>query len=193
MCEKHGSKYIGLAFNELPIPLSDYTVAHNVGSIHVAQLAVDLGWRFLLSMQKSDKCTNLAVGGRQYQYSRFLQALCNNYWHHKTETALHYSHILPLYCFACTFLSDQSYHLSMQLELTFWMNLILKFTPGILMFQTSLFSLNVFKTVSLSLLIRRLSVKRMYPQNGVLRKVIFNFTYVFLISHMYLSQIQVQL
>ena len=37
---------------------------------------------------------NLAVGRRQYQCSHFLLALCNNYCHHKTETALHYSQIL---------------------------------------------------------------------------------------------------
>ena len=34
-----------------------------------------------------------------------LLAMCNNYCSHKTETALHYSHILPLYCYACVFLS----------------------------------------------------------------------------------------
>ena len=54
--------HIGSAFSELTAPLSDHTVAH-VGSIHVAQLAVDLFWRLLLSVQKSDNCKNLAVGG----------------------------------------------------------------------------------------------------------------------------------
>ena len=41
---------------------------------------------------------NLAVRGRQYQCSHFLLVLCNSNCRHKTETALHYSHILPLYC-----------------------------------------------------------------------------------------------
>ena len=54
----------------------------------------------------SDNQINLTVGGRQYQCSHFLLVLCNNYYCHKTETALNYSHILPLYCYACTFLSD---------------------------------------------------------------------------------------
>ena len=51
---------------------------------------VDLYWRLLLSMQKSDNCTNLAVGRGQYQCSHFVLMLCNNYCHHKTETSLHY-------------------------------------------------------------------------------------------------------
>ena len=41
---------------------------------------------------------NLTVGGRQYQCSHFLPLLSNNYCRHKTETTLHYSHILSLYC-----------------------------------------------------------------------------------------------
>ena len=94
------------AFSELPAPSSDHTVAHNVVSMHVAQLAVNLSWRLLLSVQKSDNCTNIAAGGRQYQFSHFLLALCNNYCRHKTETALHYSHVLPLYSCACVFPSD---------------------------------------------------------------------------------------
>ena len=49
---------------------------------------------------------NLTVDRRQNQYCHFLLALCNNYCHRKTETALHYSHILPLYYNACTFLSE---------------------------------------------------------------------------------------
>ena len=63
------------------------------GTIHVAQLAVDFCLRLLLSVQKSDNCTNLAVGGRR-----------NNYCRHKTETALHHSHILSL-LYVCTFSS----------------------------------------------------------------------------------------
>ena len=65
--------------------------------------------QFLNSVVKfptSDNCMNLAVGGKLYQYSHFLLALCNNCCHHKTETALHYSHGFPLYCFVCTFPSD---------------------------------------------------------------------------------------
>ena len=116
--------HIGLAFSELPAPSSDHTVTHNVGLIHVAQLAVELCWRLLLSVQKSDNYTNLAVGRRQYQCCQFFLVLYNNYCCHKTETALHYSHILPLYCFACAFPSDYSDHLWTQLELTSCMNLI---------------------------------------------------------------------
>ena len=41
--------YSSSAFSELPSPSSDHTVAHNVGSIHMAQLVVDLYWRLLLS------------------------------------------------------------------------------------------------------------------------------------------------
>ena len=37
-----------------------------------------------LSVQKSDNC-------RQYHYSHFHLALCNNYWRQKTETALHFT------------------------------------------------------------------------------------------------------
>ena len=120
--------HVGLAFSELPAPSSDHTLAHNVRSIHMAQLVMDLCWRLILSMQKSDNCTNLAVGGRLYQCSHFLLVLCNNYCHHKTKTALHFSHIFPLYCYICAFSSDLSYHLWMQLELTFWMNLIVVIT-----------------------------------------------------------------
>ena len=54
-----------------PLPTSDHTVAHKVGSIYVAQLAVDLCWRLPLSVQISDNCTNLTVDGRYYQ--------CHNY------------------------------------------------------------------------------------------------------------------
>ena len=46
-------------------------------------------------MRKSDNCTNLTVGGRQYQYSHLFLVLCNNNCCHKTETVLHYSHITP--------------------------------------------------------------------------------------------------
>ena len=117
--------HIGLAFSELPSPSSDHTVTHNVGSIHVAQLTVDLCWKLLLSLQKSDNCKNLAVGRRQYQCSHFILALCNNYCrHYKIETAMHYSHIFPLYCYTCSFPSDYSYHLWTWLELTFSMNLV---------------------------------------------------------------------
>ena len=45
---------------------------------------------------------NFAVTGDN-QCSHFLLTLCNNYYHHKSETTLHYSHILPLYCYACAF------------------------------------------------------------------------------------------
>ena len=48
---------------------------------------------------------NLAVCGRQYQCSHFLLVRCINYCQHKTETALHFPHILPLYCYACAFAS----------------------------------------------------------------------------------------
>ena len=58
-------------------------------------------------------CWNFAFGGRQYQCSNFLLTLCNNYCRHKTETALHYSFILPIYWYACTFPS----HLWTQLEI----------------------------------------------------------------------------
>ena len=77
--------HIGSAFGELPTPSSDHTVAHNVRSMHVAQLEVDLCWRLLLSVQKSDNCTNLSVGGRQYRCSHFLLAQLNNYCCHKTN------------------------------------------------------------------------------------------------------------
>ena len=50
-----------------------------------------IGWRLFLSVQKSDNCTNLTAGRRQYQLIQFLLVVCNNYCHHKTETALHYS------------------------------------------------------------------------------------------------------
>ena len=91
--------HIGSVFSEFPAPSSDY----NVRSIHVAQLVVNLCWRLILNVQKSDNCKNLAVGGRQYQCSIFLVALCNNYRRHKTETALYYFHVLPLWCYACAF------------------------------------------------------------------------------------------
>ena len=45
------------------IVLTILSVVHNVGSIHVAQLAVNLCLRLLLSIQKSDNLTKLAVGG----------------------------------------------------------------------------------------------------------------------------------
>ena len=61
--------HFGLAFIELPTPSYDHTVTHNVGFIHMAQLAVDLCWRLLMSVQKSDNCMSLTVGGRQYQCS----------------------------------------------------------------------------------------------------------------------------
>ena len=83
--------HIGSAFSQLPAPSSDHTVTHMSGPY----MWHNLCWRFLLSMQKSDNCTNLTVGRRQYQCSDFLLVLCNNYCHHKTEIALHYSHILP--------------------------------------------------------------------------------------------------
>ena len=60
----------------------------------------------LENSSRSDNCTNLAGGGRQYQCSHFLLVLCNDYCRHKTETALHYSHILTLYCYVCAFPSD---------------------------------------------------------------------------------------
>ena len=46
--------HIGSAFTEFPTSSSDHTVAYNVGSIHVAQLVVELCWRLLLSVQKCD-------------------------------------------------------------------------------------------------------------------------------------------
>ena len=61
--------HIGWAFSELLVALSDHTVTQNVRSIHVAQLVVDLCWKLLLSMQKSDNCLNLTVGRKQYQCS----------------------------------------------------------------------------------------------------------------------------
>ena len=78
-----------IAFSDFPAPSSDHTVHHNILSMQVAQLAVDLCWNLLLSVQKSDNRTNLAVGGWQYQCSHFLLALCSNYCSHKTETTLH--------------------------------------------------------------------------------------------------------
>ena len=62
--------HISSAFSEFPAPLSDHTDAHNVGFIHVTQLAVD--WKLLLSVQKSDNGTILAVGGKWYQYRHFF-------------------------------------------------------------------------------------------------------------------------
>ena len=49
--------------------------------------------------QKSDGYKNFAIGVRQYQCRHFLLALCNNYCRHKTETALHCSHIFYKFAF----------------------------------------------------------------------------------------------
>ena len=115
--------HIGSAFSELPIPLSDHIVAHNFGSMHVAQLAVDFCWRLLLSMQKSDNCTNLAVGRRQYQCGHFLLALCNNYCSHKTNCPALFPHT-PIST-AMHAHSHPTTHTSWtRFELTFWMNLV---------------------------------------------------------------------
>ena len=53
--------HIGPAISEWLAPSSDHTVAHDVGSVHMAQLAVDLCLILLLSMQKSDNCRTLTV------------------------------------------------------------------------------------------------------------------------------------
>ena len=48
----------------------------------------------------------LAVGGRQYQYNHSHLMLCNNYCRHNTKTALYFSHVLPIYFYACKLPSD---------------------------------------------------------------------------------------
>ena len=75
-----------------------------------------ISWRLLTRVQKYDNRTNLAVGGRQYQCSHILLALCNNYCRHRLKLHCIIPTCNPLYCYACVFPSDQPYHLWARLE-----------------------------------------------------------------------------
>ena len=79
---------------------------HNWRKVCIKQFCRTSASQFWNSLVSSDNHTNLAVGRTQYQCDHVLLVLYKNYCRHKTETALHYYHILPLYCYACAILSD---------------------------------------------------------------------------------------
>ena len=60
-------------------------------------------WLIFLMTLKTLPTDISACADQGFLLSCISIALCNNYCRHKTETEIHYSHILLLYCYACAF------------------------------------------------------------------------------------------